>query len=83
MNLEMINRLFLELSRFATATTARELALLDALKNANSICRSMHSIAERRGKETAWDTFGPMLDKALTEQHAILHPAPPCPPCSP
>lgn len=33
-DLETVNRLYLELSQFATAKTARELALADALKRA-------------------------------------------------
>lgn len=48
--LETINRLYLELSQFATAKTARELALEDLL-------RSAHAIAMRHGQDTAWDRF--------------------------
>lgn len=54
MELETINKLFLELSQFATAKTARELELEDLLVSA-------HAIAKRRGVETAWTRFSERL----------------------
>lgn len=50
MELETINKLYLELSQVATAKTARELELEDLL-------RSAHAIAARKGADTAWDRF--------------------------
>lgn len=57
MELETINRLYLELSQFATAKTARELELEDLLISANAI-------AQRRGKDTAWARFSHRLADA-------------------
>lgn len=50
MELETVNKLFLELSQFATAKTARELELEELL-------RSARCIALRSGTDTAWDRF--------------------------
>jgi hypothetical protein len=50
MELEIVNKLYLELSQIATAKTARELELEDLL-------RSAHAIAVRKGADTAWDQF--------------------------
>ena len=50
MELEIINKLFLELSQVATAKTLRELQLEELLESARCI-------AERRGENTAWETF--------------------------
>ena len=50
MELETVNKLYLELSQVATAKTARELELEDLLCSA-------HAIAARKGKDTAWDRF--------------------------
>lgn len=57
MELEIINKLYLELSQVATAKTARELALEELL-------RSAHAIAKRRGEETAWERFAASIQKA-------------------
>lgn len=54
MELETINKLYLELSQFATAKTARELALEDLL-------RSAHAIAMRGGEGTHWARFSARL----------------------
>ena len=48
--LATVNQLFLELSQFTTAKTARELAMEELL-------RSAHAIALRNGEGTAWDRF--------------------------
>ena len=50
MELETVNKLYLELSQIATAKTARELELEDLL-------RSAHAIAERKGADTEWERF--------------------------
>lgn len=50
MELETINRLYLELSQFATAKTKRELELEELL-------RSACAIAERKGEGTHWGRF--------------------------
>lgn len=57
MELETINKLYLELSQFATAKTARELELEELL-------RSAHAIAERQGAGTKWDRFAASLAAA-------------------
>lgn len=50
MQLETINKLYLELSQVATAKTEREIELEDVLRSARAIC-------QRRGDETAWERF--------------------------
>lgn len=50
MELETVNKLFLELSQVATAKTKRELELEDLLSSARAI-------AQRSGAETAWERF--------------------------
>lgn len=50
MELETVNRLYLELSQVATAKTARELELEDLLVSARAI-------AQREGADTAWKRF--------------------------
>lgn len=57
MELETVNKLFLELSQVATAKTKRELELEDLLTSARAIC-------QRRGEETAWERFDDRLAKA-------------------
>lgn len=47
MQLETINKLYLELSQVATAKTARELELEDVLKSCRAVC-------QRHGADTAW-----------------------------
>lgn len=50
MELETINKLFLELSQITTAKTKRELELEDLLTSARAI-------AERKGEDTNWELF--------------------------
>lgn len=50
MELDTINKLFLELSQFATAKTDRERKLEELL-------RSAHCIALRQGADTHWGRF--------------------------
>lgn len=50
MELEIINKLYLELSQVATARTAREEEMKQLL---HSAC----AIAERRGEDVNWDRF--------------------------
>lgn len=57
MELEVINKLFLELSQIATAKTKRELELEDLL-------RSACCIAERKGEGTHWKRFIESVNKA-------------------
>jgi hypothetical protein len=57
MELETVNRLYLELSQFATAKTKRELELEELL-------RSAACIAARKGESTAWDRFAASLAEA-------------------
>lgn len=57
MELETVNKLYLELSQIATAKTARELELEDLLISARAI-------AERKGEGTAWERFSERLRQA-------------------
>lgn len=57
MELETVNRLYLELSQFSTAKTTREIELEDLLMSARAI-------AERRGQDTAWARFSERLGAA-------------------
>lgn len=50
MELEIVNKLFLELSQFATEPTKREMELAELL-------RSACCIAERKGEGTNWKRF--------------------------
>jgi len=50
LQLDTINRLYLELSQVATAKTAREIELEDVLRSARAIC-------QRKGEGTAWERF--------------------------
>ena len=54
MELETINKLYLELSQVATAKTQREIELEDLLCSARAI-------AQRKGENTAWDRFDQRL----------------------
>ncbi|MFN6303078.1 MAG: hypothetical protein ACK42H_12895, partial [Planctomycetota bacterium] len=74
MDLEIINKLFLELSQFATATTAREVMLFNMLKEANDVLCSSMAIARREGKSVNWESYTQKLEKVLDEQHKILYP---------
>ena len=71
---ETIDKLYLELSQVTHAVTARELGLIDMIKEANQLLRSAHTIAKRRGEKTNWDTFEKSLERALKEQHKIMYP---------
>jgi len=57
MELETINKLYLELSQVVTAKTKRELELEDLL-------RSAHCIALRKGEGTAWERFATSIQNA-------------------
>ena len=57
MELETINKLYLELSQVATVKTSRELELEDLLTSARCI-------AQRQGLKTAWKRFDERLQKA-------------------
>ena len=74
LELDTINRLYLELSQVATAKTARELKLEAMVQSANNVCRSMHAIVERDGRDTNWEAFERLLSDELKAQHALLWP---------
>lgn len=74
MDLEITNKLFLELSQVATATTAKEVFLLNMLRDANDVLRSSIAIAERDGECVNWESFRKRVRKVLAEQHSILFP---------
>jgi hypothetical protein len=57
LELETVNKLYLELSQFVTAKTARELELEELL-------RSAHAIAKRCGADTAWERFAESIQQA-------------------
>lgn len=73
MDLELINKLFLELSQISTATTAKEVFLMNHLKKANDLLRSASEIAKRNGDSVDWDSFRIKLKNILDDQHKILH----------
>ena len=72
MELENINRLYLELSQVATAQTAKEIALLAALTDANDKLRSAYEIAKRDGKDTHWKAFRKQVEASLNAHHHLL-----------
>ena len=45
---------------------------LEALKSANSLCRSMSAIADREGEQTNWESFRNKLTESLALQHTVL-----------
>ncbi len=49
--------------------------LMEALKSANSLCRSANEIAKREGQDTNWESFQKKLDESLAIQHRVLYPA--------
>lgn len=57
MELETINKLYLELSQIATAKTKRELEL-------EALIRSACAIAERCGEDTHWGRFVESVNQA-------------------
>ncbi len=74
MQLDMINKLYLELSQVATAKTAREIELENLLARYQAVeanntelvdlLTSARAIAHREGKDTHWARFEQRLDKA-------------------
>lgn len=74
MELESVNKLYLELSQVVTAQTAREKQLLDALKDACSKLGSAHEIANRNGEDTNWPAFRNQVAISLTTLRLILYP---------
>ncbi len=66
---ESIDRLFLELSQFTRAKTAKEVHVESMLRRANDVLRSAMSIATRNGECVNWDGFRMQLEKVLIEQH--------------
>lgn len=58
---------------FHQALTTVRLAV-EALKDANSLCRSAHSIAERSGESTGWEAFLKAIKASLERQHAVMYP---------
>jgi hypothetical protein len=48
--------------------------VMNVIREANDICRSAMSIAERQGDETNWDAFSARLSKVLDKQHKIIYP---------
>jgi len=73
MDLEIINKLFLELSQISTASTAKEIFLMNELKKANDLLRSASQIANRNGDSVDWESFRSRLKNTLDDQHKILH----------
>ena len=73
MDLELINKLFLELSQISTATTSKEIFLMNELKKANDLLRSASQIANRNGDSVDWESFRSRLKNTLDDQHKILH----------
>lgn len=70
MELETINKLYLELSHVATAKTNRQIELEQIVSQLNSrrveleeLLRSACAIAERSGDETNWERFISSINK--------------------
>lgn len=61
MNLETVNKLYLELSQVTTAKTGTELRLLERIDHLTDLLRSAHAIARRNGEGTAWVRFAEKL----------------------
>lgn len=57
MELETVNKLYLELSQVVTAKTAREIEL-------EALLESAHLIARRKGADTAWERFAQSIADA-------------------
>ena len=45
-----------------------------ALKEANEVLRSCHSVAERKGAETNWPPFTARIADVLKRQHQMIYP---------
>ena len=74
MELETVNKLYLELSQIATAQTAKEIQLLAALKDVSGKLSSAMEIAKRDGKETNWPAFRNQCKLALDAAHPLIFP---------
>jgi hypothetical protein len=73
MELEAINKLYLELSQIATATTNNEECLFQRLKKSNDLLRSAYQIAERNGEKTDWQSFKRQLLLELEVQKSYIN----------
>ena len=51
---------------------SQDLAICDALKDANCLCRSALSIAKRGGEKTNWKAFAAKLEGSLAIQHKVM-----------
>ena len=74
MLLHPATRAIVEMELGITEATEDPITETVALRRANDICRSMHSIAERDGLETNWPAFRTRLTQELDVQHALLFP---------
>lgn len=72
--LERINKLFLELSQAMTAFTKKELEMRELLEEANQLLRSTYSIGELGGVVTDWEPFRLQIKEAIEKQHRFFHP---------
>lgn len=72
-DLQVMNQLYLELSQFTTAKTAREVFLERVVKEANECLRSAYHIASRKGEVVAWERFIGQIEKCLNAQQPILY----------
>lgn len=75
MELETINKLYLELSQIATAKTAREVEMMRLIHEANDVLRSASEIAMRDGQAN-WPAFRAVLFRVLEDQHRFMYPKP-------
>lgn len=58
----------------AAEASERQKELVEALEDANSLCRSAHEVAKRKGGDTHWIPFRDRLMESLERQHRALHP---------
>lgn len=73
MELEIINKLFLELSQVSTAKTAKEIQLEKMLFDTNDVCRSLYQIVNREGANTNWTGIKVKLEKILEDHHDLMY----------
>ena len=74
MQLETINKLYLELSQVATATTARELKLIDGIAAARQASLELCWQIEKAGANEELTKAGVMASKLQAQLNELLPP---------
>jgi hypothetical protein len=47
--------------------------LINTLDEANDLCRSCHSVAQRKGEGVNWPAIEKRLGESLKRQHKVMH----------